>query len=126
MCGFGWHCAVSQLVCLQWMPYDDGFGHLCSAASDIAVTYVCSSPPVKPFQGKAMSVGNKHRPDPCNQCFSCSTTKHLPGGTANVAPWLAKQTQKISKITYWQRRILLVELCLVGLGIHVLLRDHTW
>lgn len=70
MCGFGWHCAVSQLVCLQWMPYDDGFSHLCSTASDIAVTYVCSSPPAKPFQGKAVSVGNKHRPDPCNQCFS--------------------------------------------------------
>ena len=67
---FGWHCAFSQLVCLQWMPYDDGFSHLCSTASDIAITYVCSSPPAKPFQGKAMSVGNEHRPDSCNQCFA--------------------------------------------------------
>lgn len=67
---FGWHCAFSQLVCLQWMPYDDGFSHLCSTASDIAITYVCSSPPAKPFQGKAMSVENEHRPDSYNQCFA--------------------------------------------------------
>lgn len=86
MCDSGWHCAVSQLVRLQWMPYDDGFSHLCSAASDIAVTYVCSSPPAKPFQGKAMPVGNKHRPDPCNQCFSWALPSNIFQGVQLMLP----------------------------------------
>lgn len=90
ICGFGWHCAVSQLVCLQWMPYDDGFSHLCSTASDIAVTYVCSSPPEKPFQGKAMSVGNKHRPDPCNQCFSWVALPSFSSGYSWCCPLASK------------------------------------
>jgi len=67
---FGWHCVFSQIVCLQWVPSDDGFSHLCSTASNIAITYVCSSPLAKPFQGKAMSVGSKHRPDSFNQYFA--------------------------------------------------------
>lgn len=95
----------------QRMPYDGGFSHLCSTASDTATAYVCSSPPAEPFQGKAASAGNERRPGSCNR--HCSSTQQFPGDGWHC-PWAGRASARpgntLRGAAYRQRAVLLVEL----------------
>lgn len=65
---FGWHCAFSQLVCPQRMPYDGGLNHLCARQASLLQHMFALHPQRNNF--KAMSCQYEHRSDLCRQRFA--------------------------------------------------------